>query len=572
MRTCGYAAPMSRVRVAMVQTNSVVGDLEGNVERIRRVLDEVADCDLAVFPEMTVAGYPLEDLVLKPGFVADCRTAVEAVAEASGRCALIVGFADSAPEGGDRTGVQNAVAVCQEGRVAGVYHKRVLPNYGVFDEARHFVPGREPLQLFEIAGVRVGIVVCEDLWVADGPVDRLVAGGAELLVAVNGSPFHSGKLDEREAVVAATATSSGLPVVYVNLVGGQDELVFDGGSMVADTAGRIIARAPRFDEAVVIVDVDVDPVPSSATDLVTVPVSDPVTRSDHAVPPPLAQLDPSAELYEALVTATRDYVVKSGFTDICLGLSGGIDSALVAAIAADALGPERVHAMLMPSRYSSDHSISDAEDLVANLGLDGRTIPIEDAHFALRNLLTPSMGDDPPGSTDENLQARIRGVLLMAHANAFGWLVLTTGNKSESAVGYSTLYGDTAGAFAVIKDVYKLTVYELARWRNDQAGGPVIPSHTISKPPSAELRPGQRDDQSLPSYEVLDPLLEAYIEGDRTRADLVADGFDGDMVDRIVRLVDLAEYKRRQTPPGIRVSRKGFGRDRRLPIVNRYRG
>jgi NAD+ synthase (glutamine-hydrolysing) len=286
----------------------------------------------------------------------------------------------------------------------------------------------------------------------------------------------------------------------------------------------------------------------------------------------LAQLDPSAELYEALATATRDYVVKSGFTDICLGLSGGIDSALVATIAADALGPERVHAILMPSRYSSDHSISDAEDLVANLGLDGRTIPIEEVHFALRNLLTPSMGDDPPGSTDENLQARIRGVLLMAHANAFGWLVLTTGNKSESAVGYSTLYGDTAGAFAVIKDVYKLTVYELARWRNDQAGGPVIPSHTISKPPSAELRPDQRDDQSLPSYEVLDPLLEAYIEGDRTRANLVADGFDGDMVDRIVRLVDLAEYKRRQTPPGIRVSRKGFGRDRRLPIVNRYWG
>jgi len=556
----------------MVQTNSVVGDLDGNVERIRSVLDQVDGCDLAVFPEMTVAGYPLEDLVLKPGFVTDCRSAVEVVAGSSGSCALVIGFPDGAPKGSASGGVQNAAAVCHEGGLVGVYHKRALPNYDVFDEARHFVPGVEPLQLYEIGGIRVGFVVCEDLWVADGPVGGLVEGGAELLVAINGSPFHRGMLAEREAVVVATAASSGVPVVYVNLVGGQDELVFDGGSMVADPAGQIIARAPRFDEAVVIVDIDVTHVPAAETGLPVIGVSDKVDRPDHVVATPLDPLDPLAELYGALVTATRDYVTKSGFTDICLGLSGGIDSALVATIAADALGPDHVHGVLMPSRYSSGHSVSDATELATTLGIDHRTIHIEDAHASLVGLLEGSLGTVPTGPTDENLQARIRGVLLMAHANSLGWLVLTTGNKSESAVGYSTLYGDTAGAFAVIKDIYKLTVYELARWRNAQIDGPVIPEGIISKPPSAELRPDQRDDQSLPPYEVLDPMLEAYIEGDLTRAELVADGFDGEMVDRITQLVDAAEFKRRQTPPGTRVSRKGFGRDRRLPVVNRYSG
>ncbi len=560
---------MRRVRVAMVQTNSVVGDLTGNVGRILAAMDTVAGCDLAVFPEMAVAGYPLEDLVLKPGFVSDCRAAVDQVAASSGDCAVVVGFPDGAP---GELGVQNAAAVCHGGGVVGVYHKRALPNYDVFDEVRHFVRGSEPLRLYEIGGVRVGLVVCEDLWVNGGPVEELVAGGAELIVAINGSPFHRGKLAEREAVVAATAASSGCPLVYVNLVGGQDELVFDGGSMAADPAGRIIARAPRFEEAVVVVDIDVDTEVRTAPGLPVVAVSGPTERPDHAVPSPVHPLDDMGELYGALVRATADYVGKNGFTDVCLGLSGGIDSALVAAVAADALGPGHVHAVLMPSRYSSGHSVADATELVANLGIDGRTIPIEPAHAALLEVLGGSLGEAARGVTEENLQARIRGVLLMAHANAFGWLVLTTGNKSESAVGYSTLYGDTAGAYAVIKDVYKLTVYELARWRNEQPGGPVIPGEIISKPPSAELRPGQRDDQSLPPYEVLDPLLEAYIEGDRTRAELVADGFDGETVDRVARLVDLAEHKRRQTPPGARVSRKGFGRDRRLPIVNRYRG
>jgi len=559
---------MHRLRVALVQVNSVVGDLDGNVARVRSTLAEVAGCDVAVFPEMVLTGYPLEDLVLKPRFVADSRAAMETLAAESGDCALVLGFADPGPDGS----VHNAVAVCHGGAVAGIYHKRQLPNYSVFDEARHFRAGTKPQELYRIGGARVGVAVCEDLWVADGPVDRLVEGGAELLVVANGSPYHQGKLAEREATVVATATSSGRPLVYANLVGAQDELVFDGGSMVADPAGRIVARAPRFDEAVVVADIDVPEVPLAEGGLPVVEVSGAVDRGDPLVPPSVAPLEPMAEIYGALITATRDYVVKSGFTDVCIGLSGGVDSALVATIAADALGPDHVHGVLMPSRYSSDHSVTDAESLIAEQGIDGMTIPIEDAHAALRGLLGPSVGDMGDGLVDENLQARIRGVLLMALSNAHGWLVLTTGNKSESAVGYSTLYGDTAGAFAVIKDIYKLTVYDLARWRNSQPDGPVISEQIISKPPSAELRPDQRDDQSLPPYEVLDPLLEAYIEGDRTRADLVADGFDGEMVDRIARLVDLAEFKRRQTPPGTRVSRKGFGRDRRLPIVNRYSG
>lgn len=563
---------MHRLRVALVQVNSVVGDLDGNVARVRSALPEVAGCDLAVFPEMVLTGYPLEDLVLKPRFVAESRDAVEHLAAESGDCTLLLGFADPGPDGQ----VHNAVAVCRGGTVHGVYHKRQLPNYSVFDEARHFDAGTEPLELFRIGGAKVGVTICEDLWVDDGPVDRLVEGGAELLVTVNGSPYHQGKLARREATIVATAASSGRPLAYVNLVGGQDELVFDGGSMVADPAGRIVARAPRFDEAIVVVDVDAPEVPPGGGDLPVVDVSGTVARPDHAVPPPVQPLDPLAEVYAALVVATRDYVQKSGFTDVCLGLSGGVDSALVATIAADALGPEHVHAVLMPSRYSSDHSVADAEALVAEQGLDGRTIPIEDAHVALRGLLEPAVGEHGDGLMDENLQARIRGVLLMALANAHGWLVLTTGNKSEAAVGYSTLYGDTAGAYASIKDVYKTTVYELCRWRNVQSvhagGGPLIPDSILAKPPSAELRPDQRDDQSLPPYDVLDPLLEAYIEGDRTRAELVAAGFDADLVDRVARMVDQAEYKRRQTPHGATVTSKGFGRDRRLPVVNRYRG
>jgi len=563
---------MTRIRLALVQIDTVVGDLAGNVERISRRLDEIADCDLALFPEMTVTGYPLEDLVHKPGFVADSRAAVAEVAAMSGNCALVVGFADPGPGGV----VHNAVAVCHGGRIVGTYHKECLPTYDVFDEGRDYEPGSGPLQLFRVGGVRVGVVICEDLWVAGGPVGRLLDGGAEMIAAVNGSPYHQGKQAARESMVMATAAASGRPVAYLNLVGGQDQLVFDGGSMVADPAGMVMGRAPRFREAVVILDVDVSAVRSGDGDLPVVEVSGIVERGDHLVAHVVEPLEEVAELYEALVIATRDYVRKSGFSDICLGLSGGVDSALVATIAADALGPEHVHAVLMPSRYSSDHSIADALALASAQGLDAITMPIEDLHLAFAGTLATTPEGGPVGLTDENLQSRIRGVLLMARANANGWLVLTTGNKSESAVGYTTLYGDTVGAFSVIRDVYKTRVYELCRWRNTgqpgSDGRPVIPEEILSKPPSAELRHDQRDDQSLPSYDVLDPLLEAYIEGNRTRTGLVEDGHDPDLVDRVVRLVDAAEFKRRQTPLGPKVTIRGFGRDRRVPIVNHYRG
>ena len=572
---------MTRVRLALVQIDTVVGDLDGNVDRVLATLDEVADCDLALYPEMTVTGYPLEDLVHKPGFVIRSREAVERVAEASGSCTLVVGFADVGPDGPDGP-AHNAVAVCHGGRIIGTYHKECLPTYDVFDEARDFAPGTAPLVLHRIGGVRVGLAICEDLWVAGGPVERLVAGGADLIATVNGSPYHLGKQAARESVVAATAAASGRPVAYLNLVGGQDQLVFDGGSMVADPSGRIVARAPRFDEAVVIVDVDVAGDvevagnPGAGADLLVVEVSGMVERSDHLVVPALAPLDETAELYGALVTATRGYVTKSGFTDVCLGLSGGVDSALVATIAADALGPDHVHAVLMPSRYSSDHSVDDARALAASQGIDAHLLPIEEAHLALSGVLSGAIDGGPAGLTDENLQARIRGVLLMGLSNAHGWMVLTTGNKSESAVGYSTLYGDTAGAYAVIRDLYKTRVYDLCRWRNARAPGLdgelVIPEHILTKPPSAELRPDQTDDQSLPTYDVLDPLLEAYVEGNLTRTELVAEGHDPDLVDRVVRLVDGAEFKRRQTPLGPKVTTRGFGRDRRMPIVNHFRG
>ena len=571
---------MNRVRLALVQVDTVVGDLDGNVDRILTTLDEVAGCDLALYPEMAVTGYPLEDLVHKPGFVARSREAVERVAAASGSCTLVVGFADGPSDGGSDGPAHNAVAICHGGRIVGTYHKECLPTYDVFDEARDFAPGAGPLSLYRIGGVRVGLAICEDLWVAGGPVERLVAGGADLIATVNGSPYHLGKQAARESVVAATAASSGRPVAYLNLVGGQDQLVFDGGSMVAGPSGRIVARAPRFDEAVLVVDLDVDVDrdggPTGGDHLPVVEVSSPVERHDHLVAPPMPPLGEEAELYGALVAATRGYVHKNGFTDVCLGLSGGVDSALVAAIAADALGPDHVHAVLMPSRYSSDHSVVDAEALVAAQGIDSLVLPIEEAHVALAGVLAEGIEGGPVGVTDENLQSRIRGLLLMGLSNAHGWMVLTTGNKSESAVGYSTLYGDTAGAYAVIRDLYKTRVYDLCRWRNERepglAGRPVIPDHILTKAPSAELRPDQTDDQSLPPYEVLDPLLEGYVEGNRTRAELVAEGHDPDLVDRVARLVDVAEFKRRQTPLGPKVTTRGFGRDRRMPIVNHFRG
>ncbi len=571
---------MGRLRIAACQLNCVVGDLSGNVDRILAAYDqaEAAGCDLAVFSELAICGYPPEDLLLKPGFVADNIEALDKLAAGTSRCAAVVGFVDKGRD------LYDAAAVCARGRVVGTYRKRHLPNYSVFDEQRYFAPGTEPYQLYDVAGVKVGVSVCEDAWDPVGPIAQQAAGGAEVMVSINASPFYVGRLGERERMLATRATDASCALVYVNQVGGQDELVFDGASLILDSGGRVVAAGPQFEEAVVIVDLDVRPVfrkrlldprgRATAPVLALVPVSDSVGGDDDDgggkvdvyLPAPVEALDATAELWQALVVGTRDYVTKTGFTDVVIGLSGGIDSSLVAALAVDALGQAHVHGVSMPSRYSSEGSTADARMLAGALGIELQTVAIDPAHSAFDTML------EATGLADENLQSRLRGVVLMALSNANGWMVLTTGNKSELAVGYSTLYGDTAGGYAVIKDVPKTRVYELCRWRNEEAGRPVVPESVLDKPPSAELRPDQRDDESLPPYDVLDPVLEAYIEDDLTAAELVDAGFASEVVERVTRLVDLAEYKRRQSPLGVRVTPKAFGKDRRMPIVNRYNG
>ena len=582
---------MTRLRVALCQINTVVGDLGGNAGRIvdALALADDAGADIAVFPELAVTGYPPEDLLLKPGFVADNVSVLQkvAAATATGRCAAVVGFVD---EGLD---LHNAAAVCANGEVCGVYRKQKLPNYGVFDEARYFAPGSGAEELYLIGGVRVGLSVCEDAWDPSGPIATQADAGAELMININASPYYAHRGAERERMLATRAADASCPLVYLNAVGGQDELVFDGASLVFDADGRRLAGLAQFDEAVAVLDIDVTPVyrkrlldprgrhlgaatasaggSGAMLPVVTItakprhPAGSP--RLEHT---PARRLDAEEEVYRALVLGTRDYVVKNGFSDVVIGLSGGIDSSVVATVAVDALGAGHVHGVSMPSRYSSGHSMSDAGALAGSLGIDYRTVAIEPAHAALVNMLAPSFHDREADLTEENLQSRIRGIVLMALSNKFGWLVLTTGNKSEAAVGYSTLYGDTAGGFAVIKDVPKTLVYRLARWRNTQPDAPIPPA-VLTKAPSAELRPDQRDDDSLPPYEILDPVLEAYVEGDLTASELVEAGFDEELVHRVVRMVDVAEYKRRQSPPGVRVTPKAFGKDRRVPITNRYR-
>lgn len=546
----------------------IVGALDQNVELILEALRtaEAADCDLAVFPELTITGYPPEDLISKSRFILDNKAALQRVAEATGTCAVIVGFVDIDDDGK----VYNSAAICADGEVKGTYDKQKLPNYTVFDEKRYFDPGVD-YPLWSIAGVVVGVSICEDMWVDDGPCPVLAQRGAQVLVNINASPWHYDKREQRDAVIAKRVKEAQIPFVYLNLVGAQDELVFDGASCVFDADCQPVARAGQFVEEVMVADFEVA-APRPVTGDVTM-VTGHRSVSQAGLPPKVAPLlDPLTEIWDALVLGARDYVHNNGFTDICFGLSGGIDSALTACIAADALGAENVHAVMMPSRYSSDHSVTDSEKLCANLGIDGRTIAIEPGHQSFLDMLAPSFAGLEPGLTEENLQSRLRGVLLMALSNKFGWLVLTTGNKSELAVGYSTLYGDTAGAFAVIKDVWKLKVYELARHYNDRAGREVIPENIIVKPPSAELRPDQRDDQSLPPYEELDPMLIELVEKDRTASELIEAGGDPDVILRIARLVDIAEFKRRQSPLGTRISPRAFGKDRRMPITNLYRG
>ena len=563
---------MPRIRVAACQINTVVGDLSGNVARTLGALAEAeaTGADMAVFPELTVTGYPPEDLLGRPAFVADNLAAFAEVAAATGRCAAVIGYVDRAPTGR----LLNAAALCWQGQVLGRYVKRLLPNYGVFDEQRWFVPGEGVPTLFEVAGVPVGVSVCEDMWFADGPMAWQSEEGARLLVNLNASPYSRGRRSERLAVLAERTAETGCAIVYVNQVGGQDELVFDGSSCMVDASGSLVASAVQFAEEILVADLDVS-VPTRESAIappMRVLVTTDTRASDRAPVAPTADvLDPVAEVYEALVLGTRDYLAKNGFTDAVIGLSGGIDSSLVAAIAVDALGAGHVHGVAMPSRYSSEGSVSDAEALASNLGVDIDTAPIEAAHTALSDTLSPLLGGEPVGLTDENLQSRIRGVLLMALSNAHGWIVLTTGNKSEMATGYSTLYGDSAGGFAVIKDVAKTLVYELCRHRNTRAGFDLIPLTVLDKAPSAELRPDQRDDESLPPYAVLDPVMAGYVEDDLSADDLVDRGFDAHAVARVVGLIDRAEYKRRQMPPGVRISGKAFGKDRRMPITNNYR-
>ncbi len=569
-RASPYAGSVASLRISACQVNTVVGDLDGNVGRIVSALAEAeaAGTDLAVFPELAITGYPPEDLLLKPTFVADNIAALDEVAAARRDCAAVVGFVEATPEG-----LFNAAAVCADGRVRGTYRKQRLPNYAVFDERRYFQPRRADPPLFEIAGVNVGVSICEDAWVSDGPVQELARGGAQVVVNLNASPFHMGKVEERQAMLTARAAEAGCPVVYVNLVGGQDELVFDGASMVVDASRRVLAQAGEFAEEILTVDVDVaGERPDTSLDVVVAATTGRSVDRDRAVGDITPLLGHPRAAYEALVLGTRDYVRKNGFGEVVVGLSGGVDSALVAAVAVDALGPEAVHVVLMPSRYSSDHSLADAEKLAANLGIDHRTVEIEPAHEAFTGMLADSFVATEVGIAEENLQPRIRGTLLMALSNKFGWLVLTTGNKSELAVGYATLYGDMAGGYAVIKDAPKLLVYDLCADRNARAGFDLIPENILTKPPSAELRPDQVDTDSLPPYEVLDPIVEAYIERDSTAGDLVKAGFDEELVRRVVRLVDVNEYKRRQAPPGPRITTKAFGKDRRLPITNGYRG
>ncbi len=571
---------MTRLRIALAQINPTVGDLDGNVDKICAAYDaaEAAGCDIVAFPELAITGYPPEDLVLKPGFVADNLAALDKVAARTGRCAAVVGYVAS-----DRD-IYNAAAVCAGGEVRGTYRKRLLPNYAVFDEARYFTPGADsdPYELYVIGGVKVGISICEDVWSPTGPLAEQAAGGAELNININGSPYHAGKYGTRERMLATRAADASCALAYVNQVCGQDELVFDGGSMVFDADGNLVARAAMFVEELLITDVVVEPVyrkrlldprgRRTEAPMRLVTISDQPVPHEGPAEERLALLPSAdAELYDALVLGTRDYVRKNGFTDVVIALSGGIDSTIVACVAVDALGADHVHGIAMPSRYSSEGSVTDAYDLAERLGIEIRTIPIEPAFSAYLDMLAPSFDGRPADLTEENLQSRIRGTTLMAMSNKFGWMVLTTGNKSEMAVGYFTIYGDSVGGYAVIKDVLKTRVYDLCRHVNERAGRMIINESVLTKPPSAELRPDQRDDQSLPPYEVLDPILQLYVEDDRTTGEIIELGHDEAIVRRITRLVDINEYKRRQCPPGVKVSTKAFGKDRRLPITNGYR-
>lgn len=572
------------LRVAVAQINTIVGDLDGNTQKIIDYIGRArrVGADIVAFPELAVTGYPPEDLLLKNGFVARNVECLHRIVEASQGIAAIVGFVDLQED------IMNAAAVISDGKLAGVYHKSFLPNYGVFDEDRYFQAGNKS-SVYKLKGVSFGVEVCEDSWFADGP-HRLqaLAGDAQVIFVINSSPFSAGKWHFREQMLATRASDNSCFFVYGNLVGGQDELVFDGHSLVFGPDGRVICRGPVFEEGLVVTDIDAAEVLhrrlvdtrrrkdrerliSNGLAVKKVELSSLV--ADLPKPPITTCMSDTPgrveEIYKALMTGVRDYVEKNGFKRVVLGVSGGIDSALTAALAVDALGKDRVVGVVMPSQFSSNETQSDAVDLCKMLGMEHYYIPIEQVFESYKSTLADAFAGTEQGIAEENLQARTRGNILMALSNKFGWLVLTTGNKSELATGYSTLYGDMAGGFNILKDVPKMLVFELSRYRNEL--GMVIPVSIIERPPSAELRPDQKDEDSLPPYSVLDPIIHAYVEEDKSVSEMLAMGFDLETVERIVKLIDRNEYKRRQSAPGIKITTKAFGKDRRLPITNKYR-
>jgi len=589
---------MRRLRVGLAQINCTVGDLSGNAGKMTEALEQARalGVQLLVFPEMTIPGYPPEDLLLNPAFIRDNLKTLDQFCPLTRGMTVIVGYVDRKED------IFNAAAVLHDGVKAGVYHKIYLPNYGVFDEERYFEVGRR-YPVFRLEQVVFGVNICEDIWYPDGPtVVQTFGGGAEVIVNISASPYHAGKAHTREEMLATRAKDNTAAVVYVNMVGGQDELVFDGQSLVMDGGGEILARGPAFSETLLTTDLSLEAVfrarlhdprrrnrtlqysEQPGIEVIALPAIKrprPARRKAPIRPPvkptiaPL--LEPLEEIYRALVLGVRDYVGKNGFHQVVVGLSGGIDSALTAAIAVDALGPSNVVGVMMPSMYTSLESQQDAAELASRLGIRSMTIPITELYAAYLKQLAPVFEQRGADATEENLQARIRGNYLMALSNKFGWLVLTTGNKSEFSVGYTTLYGDMAGGFAVLKDVPKTLVYQLVRHRNSRSGtgggrsaAPVIPQRTIDRPPTAELRPGQTDQESLPPYDVLDRILQAYVEEDQSLEEIVTGGADPETVRRVIAMVTQSEYKRRQAPPGIKITPRALGKDRRMPITNRY--
>jgi len=558
---------MNNLRIALAQINCILGDLEGNLRKINEYIKKAKELkvDIISFPELALCGYPPEDLLLKPKFVDDNLERLKELIGSIDEIVVILGFVDR--EGSD---LYNSAAVIYDKKIKGIYHKILLPNYGVFDEKRYFKAGDKHF-VFKYGRFIFGVSICEDIWYREGSVRKQALLGAEVLFNINASPYHSGKIKEREEIVKNQAKENKVIIAYTNLVGGQDELVFDGQSMVVDEEGKVIGRAEAFKEDLLVLDLDI-PKSKRRTTKPVITITDKlvlkkrVALPEKKIKPP----EPIEEIYQALLLGVGDYVSKNGFQQVVIGLSGGIDSSLVATLACDALGKENVCGVFMPSPYTSRESEEDANLLVKNLGIRLINVPIEQIYKSYLLLLEPNFGGLEEDITEENIQARIRGNILMALSNKFGWLVLTTGNKSEMSTGYATLYGDMAGGFSVIKDVPKTLVYKLAKYRNSIS--PVIPERILTKEPSAELKPNQKDKDTLPPYEILDPILKAYIEEDKDRNEIISLGFDTPTVKKVISMVDKSEYKRRQAPPGIKITPKAFGKDRRMPITNKYRG